>query len=734
MNHGPSMLTTLIAAMAGGSALVILGHRLRIPIIIPLLFGGIVMGPELLGIVQPDSLGRGLVLVVNLSVALILFEGGLDLDIEGYKRASLVIRRLLSVGVLVTWGLTTLLIVLLLDLSLPLSVLAASMVIVTGPTVVSPLLRRIKVNPRLNDILYWEGVLIDPIGVFIAVLCFEFIHIEAPGFEPVIAFLMRFVVGAGIGLGVGALSSEIMKRGAVADEHANSFMIVTALISFGLCESLFPEAGLLGVIVTGFFLGIRRATPVGQYRKLKEEISEFLIGVLFIILAARLKLESFTQLGWSGLLLVLGVIVLVRPLNILVSSHGTDLSLREKAFLAYVAPRGIVAASMASLFSIQLSGAGIQEASLLEPFVYAVIGSTVILQGLTAGPVASLLNVRRPAPLGWVIVGAHGLGRQFAAWLNRQLPVPSILLDTNAENVAAAQAEGLMAIQADAADPELVHEERISGVGNFLALTDNASLNTLLCQAWGSEFGRSHCHRWAPRDILDREGYGEPTWGDIEKPSSVSHDLLSGTAHLEELPASTPEQGTTDILLAAVQNGRVQLNGKAGESRWEDLPRLVLRKRKPRLSQYLHPNLILRCEADTVEKTAERMVDLLAAYWPNLDKKETIHGLMERERSFSTALGKQVAVPHIYVPGLHDPLCAVALLDKGVDFGAHDNQPVRIAFFLLSPPDDPQRHLNLLAAIARLAWNAQAVDRLLKSQTPEEFIQSLRGFESEMPG
>lgn len=478
--HGHHMLVTAVAAISIGSMLVVLSHRLNLPSIVLLLLGGVLLGPVAIGIVRPDSLGEGLMVIVELGVGLILFEGGLTLERDGYRSAPAMIKRLLTVGVLITWAATTLLIRLIVDLEWAHAILAAALVIVTGPTVIAPLLKRLKISPRLHSILHWEAVLIDPIGVFIAVLCYEWVA-EHGGQIALVNLGIRIGIGMGVGVIGGALMLLAVRRRLVPRETVNVFALAGAVLTFGVADAVIPKAGLLAVTVSGFIFGLAGTTGMKQVRRFKAEITDLLIGTLFILLAARLEFAQFREFGWQGALVVGLTMLLVRPLGILVCSWRLDLSLQERTFLSWVAPRGIVAASLASLFAIGLEARGAENPRFVETFTYSVIIATIVLQGLTAGPVAKALGVSRPEPRGWLIVGAHALGQRVAAFIRDVAKLPVTLVDTNTRAVGDATAHGATALQGDAREAvDLMDRHGLSDVGNVLALTDNEDLNVLL--------------------------------------------------------------------------------------------------------------------------------------------------------------------------------------------------------------------------------------------------------------
>ncbi|MDA0748225.1 MAG: cation:proton antiporter [bacterium] len=719
------MLTTMVAAISVGVILIVLSHRLNTSSVVLLLLGGIALGPEFLNVVQPDSLGDGLPVIVSLAIGLILFEGGLTLNLSGYRSASRMIQRLLTVGTLTTWLTTATAIWLIFGFDFSFALLAASLVIVTGPTVIAPLLKRIKVKSNLHSILHWEGVLIDPVGVFVAILCFEWIT----GQDMAVArFGMRFVWGIGLG-GVGGLAIyRLIRSKWVQDDMMNVFALASAVLIFGIAEGLFSESGLLAVTVAGFVLGLKRPGELKAIRQFKAEITDLLIGTLFILLSARLELDQFEAFGWRGGLLVGVVIVAARPLNILLSSWGLGLSWREKSFLSWVAPRGIVAASMASLFTLSLEQQhDMPNASFIETFTYSVIVSTVLLQGLTADFFARVLKLKRPAPTGWLIVGAHALGRRIARFIGEASGYPVVLIDNNPGAVAEARAEGLVALLEDAREPGLEEEDELQEVGHLLALTDNEDLNLLLCQHWEDYLGKDRVFYWRSGRTDAGELFGKPVWDGLPKPSHLSGELERGEAVLVPMSALPPDTGGLTRPLVMLHQGGVFLNPDQVEGA-DVSPDAVLTLRRE--AEYLAASLLPECVAQIDVKDKEellaQLVHLVSSQAPELPAEEILRDLTAREQAFPSVLGHGVAVPHAYCSELQARLCIVAQVPSGIDFGAMDGEPVRLVFFLLSPPDDPEGHLETLAEIARIVSHEETRASLFSATDPSEVMEIIR--------
>ncbi len=738
-------LMTMVTAISAGVILIVVARRLNIPAIVVLLAGGVVLGPsgpltQWAGIelVDPESLGDGLRVIVAMAVGLILFEGGLTLDVDGYRSAPTMIRRLLTFGVLTTWLGTAAAIWLIWDASAQQAIIGGSLVIVTGPTVIAPLLKRIKVSQRLHSVLHWEGVLIDPIGVFIAVLCFEWFG-EAQGEIAAVNFLQR--IGAGLvfgGVG-GWLLAFLIRRKMVPTEMINVFALGMAMLIFGAAEAVRNEAGLLSVTVAGFVFGLSPSAKIRQVRQFKAELTDLLIGTLFILLAARLEFAQFQDFGMRGAMIVAIVMLVIRPLSVVLCSLRLNLNLREKVFLSWVAPRGIVAASMASLFAIRLTDMGVEDARFIETFTYSVIIATIVLQGFSAGPLSKWLQVTRPEPRDWLIIGAHPFSRRIAQFLSSVPGVGAILVDSNARAVRDARDDGLYAFIADARDTAALQDRPdFVEVGNVLALTDNEDLNVRLCRLWANVVGEEHVFRWAPptmadvvRDNDDEEEVGRMVWQALPRPTVLAAELTRGDASMRD---DGGRFARVAMPLVSVENGNVTLVSDdmtppppPDDDEVSDERRLlVIKRRGDALSRALRPELVATIKPEGLKDLLEQGVDLLVGVAPDLPRDQMLKELEDREQMFPTIVAPGVAVPHAYSDAVKGRLCAVIRVPDGTAY--HDNapDPVRLAFMVISPRNDSEGHLETLADIARRLMVPGAVDGIMDAPDAGAVLRLLR--------
>jgi NhaP-type Na+/H+ or K+/H+ antiporter len=404
---------TVALALAAGMLAQSLAQHLRLPGIVFMLGAGVLLGPDFAGLVRPDTLGPALPLLVGFAVAVILFEGGLSLSVKRLQREARTIRALLTVGALITAGGGALCAHWIMGWGWRPAALFGSLVIVTGPTVITPLLRRIKVTRRVATVLEAEGVLIDAIGAVIAVVTLQVAI--SPTEERFATGLLDVVARLGFGAllgGVGGLLLALLLRvrRVVPEGLENVFTLSLVFALYQISNAILPESGIMSVTMAGVVVGNMR-THIGEdLKEFKEQLTVLFIGMLFVLLAADVRIESVRALGLPGLYTLFALMFVVRPLNVAVCSIGSDLTWRERAFIAWLSPRGVVAAAIASLFANEVAAFGIAGGSELRALVFLVIAGTVLIQGLTGGVVARVLGVRRPDHLGHAVIGANELG------------------------------------------------------------------------------------------------------------------------------------------------------------------------------------------------------------------------------------------------------------------------------------------------------------------------------------
>lgn len=464
---------------------------LNLPAILFLLLGGIVAGP-VTGWLEPAALfGDLLFPFISLAVAVILFEGSLTLKFDQIKGLQRVVRNLVSVGVLVTWTVTSLASYSLLDIDWELALLFGAVTVVTGPTVIVPMLRSVRPNARLTHILRWEGIVIDPIGALLAVLVFDFI-ISGRGSEALGHTLFGFgsILFAGILMGAlpGYLFGLLLRHHLLPEYLHNITTLSLVFAVFVIANLIYPESGLLAVTVLGLWLANMKDVHIQDILSFKESLSLLLISGLFVILAARLDLQALYELGWPALYVFLAIQFIARPLKVLVSTFGSTLDWRERTLLAWIAPRGIVAAAVSALFALRLQEQGMQQAALLVPLTFMVIIGTVVVQGATSRVFARWLGVAEPDPRGFLIIGANLVARTIGTALQKQ-DFAVLLTDTSWENSRAARMAGLPTYYGNPISAHADQHLDLVGIGRMLALSPVADVNVLAGLRFRREFG-----------------------------------------------------------------------------------------------------------------------------------------------------------------------------------------------------------------------------------------------------
>lgn len=718
------MLTTFAGALVFGVLFNLIARKINLSSIAVMLIGGILVGPAGLDWINPETLGEGLKTIIALAVAIILFEGGLTLDATGYKRVSREIRGVLTKGVLITWLTSSLAIKFCYGFPWDFSLLAGSLIIVTGPTVIGPLLKRIRVKIHVQNILHWESVLIDPAGVFIALLCYE--YIIDPTDQPFLHFLTRMLVGIAVGLAGGFSIAEFIRRRWFPEESLNICTLASALALYTLSDILAHESGLLSVTIAGFVIGYLRKEQIEEVKVYKAELIQLLIGLLFVLLAANLDMSSFLDHGVKGVLLVAFIMLIVRPLNIFVSTRASNLEVREKLFLSWVAPRGIVAASMASLFTLNLYERGYPEAAFLETFTYSVIIGTVVFQGLTAKAVGRMLGVLEPKPKGWLIVGAHALGRAVALFLKKH-GLHVVVIDMNHRSVRLAKKNGLKAIHANALNMSIDKQPDIYGIGNVLAITENEDLNTLLCQRLERQIPGVRTYRWGIRsngdadDVNDRLMTGELIWnhfnlGRLTALDLEDHDIgvQSEETHVESI--THPER-----VLMSFYGGGAQPYVPDGETGACSI--LAHRPFVTRFGFDLKPECIVFTEADAFSSVIREIVDRIHIFYPELDIENVYERLIEYSSKQSTIISPYIALPHTYITGISDSIVLVAKLKQPVTSNFGD-EPVSLVIVVISQKGQPEAHLKTLSEISRLILSEKNRKCLLQAGSAEDLYNA----------
>ncbi len=474
-----------------------LGWRFNIPSILLMLGFGLLVGP-LTGILDPKEIfGDDLIFpLVSIGVAIILFEGGLTLNFKEFRESGGTIFRLISIGALACWVLAAWFAHVILDFSWPTSLLFGAFLVITGPTVVGPMLRQIRPRGKINYVLKWEGILNDPVGAVLAVLILEAIVI---GGETAAPSMILYGIGKTLVLSIvlGVTGAFVlvgaMRRNWIPDYLHIPATLAVVLSFYAVSNKIQHESGLLVVTAMGILLANQRSFPVRHILEFKENLQVMLIAGLFIVLGARVEMETLQQAGWQSIVFLLLLIFVVRPISVLVSTVPSPLNWKERFFLMLMAPRGIVVTALASLFTFRLVEAGFPEGEQMFADTLVVIIGTVLFYGIAAAIGAQKLGLANASPNGVMIVGAHPWARMIGVAL-KQLDVYVAYIDSNPSNVRAAQAAGLDAHTGNIHSEDFLEEIDFSNVGAVLALTANDEINAFASRELAQFVGRARVY------------------------------------------------------------------------------------------------------------------------------------------------------------------------------------------------------------------------------------------------
>jgi NhaP-type Na+/H+ or K+/H+ antiporter len=611
-------LQMAIAVFAGISAQVLAAY-FRIPSIVLLLLLGILFGSDGIGLLHPHALGTGLEVIVALATAIILFEGGLNLDLRELGRVSVSLQLLVTQGTLITLLGGSMAAHWLGEFPWNIAFLYASIIVVTGPTVVGPLLKQINVDRQVATLLEGEGVLIDPVGAILAFVVLDTIlNGDADPINAIVGLLIRLGVGAAIGCAGGYLMSLIFKRASFLSFELKNLVVLAILWGlFALSQMIRSESGVMTTVVAGAVFANSSVPEERLLRSFKGQLTILSVSVLFILLAADLSIASVFALGWGSLFTVLVLMFVVRPINILLCTWNSDLNWRQKLFLSWVAPRGIVAASVASFFAISLTQRGINGGDSIKALVFLTIIMTVVCQGLTAGWVAKWLQITSKDVTGVVIVGCNPLSLLIARFFQER-GENVVMIDTDPECLVQAEAQNLRVIASSGLDAAVLEEAGLASMGTFLAMTSNGEVNFVLAQRAAEEFKPPRVLAVFPRDPQASISVSNKvnqafipdlaikTWNEYLNDGRVK----LGTTTLNELEFSTQcdriqEKIRTGVLIPLLVEREERLQIMPVNQDWEIGDRIIYLLHDPR------PSLLKRLSGATqstplsLEKLAE---------------------------------------------------------------------------------------------------------------------------------
>ena len=496
--------------------------KLKIPAILPLILIGLLVGPIAAEFLSEDGTkwiepiwngeeglfpGESLFYFVSLAISIILFEGGLTLKMSEIKNVGPVITKLISLGSLVTFFGAGVAAHYIFGLTWEISYLFSGLIIVTGPTVITPILRNIPLKKDISTVLKWEGILIDPIGALVAVLVFEFISVDAGGEftkTALIEFGKIVLFGATFGFTFAHAMNFIINKKWVPHYLLNVFALAAVLGVFVLSDAFAHESGLLAVVVMGMVLGNSNSPYLKDLLYFKESLSVLLISILFILLAANINYSELLLIyNWETVALFAVIILIVRPVGVFLSTHGSKLKFNEKLFISWVGPRGIVAAGIASLFGLKLASKGITGAEYITPLVFVIVLGTVLLNATTARLFAKLVGVFLTQSNGILIVGASKTSRLIGHYLESH-GRHVVLIDSNQNNINKAKDLGLDALNANIYSETLTDNIELNDVGYLMALTGNNDINKYAITKFSKQFGENGAFRLvSTEEMLD---------------------------------------------------------------------------------------------------------------------------------------------------------------------------------------------------------------------------------------
>jgi NhaP-type Na+/H+ or K+/H+ antiporter len=523
--------------------------RLKLPAILPLILIGLIVGPistlyteDHSKIIEPIWNGTkglfpgdSLYYFVSLAISIILFEGGLTLKRSEIKNIGPVITKLITLGSLTTFFGAALAAYFLFGLSWQLSFLFSALIIVTGPTVITPILRNIPLKKDVSAILKWEGILIDPIGALAAVLVYEFISVgegQAYTMTALVEFGKILLFGFTFGFTFAHALTFLIKKSLIPHYLLNVVSLSVVLGVFVMSDVFAHESGLLAVVVMGMVMGNTNLPNIKELLYFKESLSILLISILFILLAANIDISDLELIyTWKTIVLFLAIVLVIRPLGVFLSSIGSNLKLNEKLFISWVGPRGIVAAGIASLFGSKLIARGEPGADYLTPLVFMIVLGPVLLHATTARIFAKLIGVFLNKSEGILILGASKVSRLIGEYLHKN-DRHVVLIDNNQSNIEKANKLGLEAISANIYSDNLTDNIELNDIGYLMALTANSDINKYAIDKFQDAFGENGSFR-----LVDADEMSDPENNPKEGLFSHTDDFIKLTEAARKYPA-----------------------------------------------------------------------------------------------------------------------------------------------------------------------------------------------------
>ena len=480
-----------------------LAWRFNFPAIVLMAIAGVIAGPVLGVFTAPGAppgtppmealFGEFYRPIIAVAVAVILFEGGLTLNFAEIRGRRKSVRRLIFPGVPIAWGLGAVAAYLIGGLSWQVALLFGGIMVVTGPTVIIPMLRQSKLNARPAALLKWEGIVNDPIGALLAVLVYEYLIVGGSGAssgEIVSSLIIAAILSAALGFAIGRFAAAIFRRGFVPEYLKPPVLLALVLVCFETANLLQHEAGLLSVTAMGLTMANSRIASINELRLFKENIAVLLVSGVFIILTANLTFQSLALLDWQAFWFIAAMLFVVRPLSVFLSTIGAGLTFQERLLVGWIAPRGIVAVAVSSFFGASLMAEGYADGEKLIPLAFAMVFATVVLHGFTIGPIAKALGLAAQERPGVLIVGASPWSAALAAKL-KELEVPVMIADTSYRRLKPARLANVQTYYGEILSEVTEHHLDLNRFGYVLAVGGNEAHNALVATDLAPEMGRA---------------------------------------------------------------------------------------------------------------------------------------------------------------------------------------------------------------------------------------------------
>lgn len=550
-DHSPvlAILATLVLVLVVGTGAQILAEKMKLPATGPLLIAGLLFGPDIIGLIQPTILSEKdiLSLIVRIAVAIIVFEGGMLLNIYDLRHTTRAVLGLVTVGLLITTIIAGVAATYVIGISLEVALLFGATISITGPTVITPILQKVNVNRRVRSTLESESIIADPLGVILASIIFTAIIYKGDWSYVVRHGLETLAAGTFAGILVGLLIWLVSNRLHLLPSKFSRIGILSgALIAYTVAELFAHESGVLAAAIAGIAVGSLDIPHKDEIEEFKGDLASIAISAVFILLAAKLRLSDLMALGWQAILLVLIVIFLVRPVRVFLSTMGSELKRNEKFFISFLGPRGIVAASVATFFSLELIEKGyVEDGNIFVTLVFAVILGTVLIEGTLAGWTAKFFKVM---PRLTVIVGADETARLLAKRLVEAGEFVS-MIDTDEDNCSAAKdLKGVNVYCADATSTSVLRQAGVPTAKAVIVATPSDKVNILISQVIRSNYGEKRVVARAntTSNMPAFEDAGIETMSPVQASVAILENMVLRPSLFQLLASTKPEEEKID--------------------------------------------------------------------------------------------------------------------------------------------------------------------------------------------